>query len=68
MASRILVSDYVRNLVEREQTRRIRENWKRGYSLEQIVSEAVISYLKSEHPRNDFKDDNSVVREMVSDA
>ena len=42
MSSRVLISDKARGALEREQDRRIKEKWKRGYSLEQIASEAII--------------------------
>ena len=63
MSSRVLISDKAREALEREQDRRIKEKWKRGYSLEQIASEAVVWFLSYEHARDTFKDDNSMVKE-----
>ena len=65
MPSRVLVSDQARKLVEVEQERRIREKWKRGCSIEQIASEAIVWYVRY-GPINQFKDknyENSIVRE-----
>ena len=64
MSSRVLISDRAKEMLEKEQERRIHEKWKRGYSLEQIVSEAVVWFLSYEHARDTFKDDNSMVKEM----
>ena len=64
MSARVLVTDRARQMLEREQERRIREGWKRGYSLEQIASEAIVWFLSYEHARDTFKDDNSIVKEV----
>ena len=63
MSSRILISDKARKALEKEQERRIHEKWKRGYSLEQIATEAIIWFLSYEHARDAFKDDNSLLKE-----
>jgi len=63
MSSRVLISDRAKEMLEKEQERRIHEKWKRGYSLEQIASEAIIWFLSYEHARDTFKDDNSVIKE-----
>ena len=63
MSSRVLISDKAREALEREQDRRIKEKWKRGYSLEQIASEAVVWFLNYEHARDTFRNDNSVIKE-----
>ena len=63
MSSRVLISDRAKEMLEKEQERRFREKWKRGYSLEQIASEAIIWFLSYEHARDTFKDDNSVIKE-----
>ena len=63
MSSRVLISDRAKEMLEKEQERRIHEKWKRGYSLEQIASEAVVWFLSYEHARDTFKDDNSVIKE-----
>ena len=64
MSSRVLISDRAKEMLEKEQERRIHEKWKRGYSLEQIASEAIIWFLSYEHARDTFKDDNSMVKEV----
>ena len=64
MSSRVLISDRAKEMLEKEQERRIHEKWKRGYSLEQIASEAVVWFLSYEHARDTFKDNNSMVKEM----
>ena len=64
MSSRVLISDRAKEMLEKEQERRIHEKWKRGYSLEQIASEAIIWFLSYEHARDTFKDDNSVIKEV----
>lgn len=61
MAVKVLITEQARDMLEKEQTRRIRENWKRGYSLEQIASEAIIWFLTVGHAQDAFKDDNSPV-------
>lgn len=63
MSSRVLISDRAKEMLEKEQERRFHEKWKRGYSLEQIASEAVVWFLSYEHARDTFKDDNSVIKE-----
>ena len=63
MSSRVLISDRAKEMLEKEQERRIHEKWKRGYSLEQIASEAVVWFLNYEHARDTFRDDNSVIKE-----
>ena len=65
MSSRVLISDRAKEMLEKEQERRIHEKWKRGYSLEQIASEAVVWFLSYEHARDTFKDDNSMVKEEL---
>ena len=65
MSSRVLISDRAKEMLEKEQERRIHEKWKRGYSLEQIASEAVVWFLSYEHVRDTFKDDNSMVKEEL---
>ena len=63
MSARMLISDKAREMLEREQERRSREKWKRGYSLEQIASEAIIWFLSYDGARDVFKNDNSIVKE-----
>jgi len=66
MSSRVLVTDKARKLLEEEQDRRIKANWKRGYSLEQIATEAVTLFmsLRSDgYKRNRFADSNEPLEE-----
>ena len=64
MASRVLISDKARAMLEKEQERRIDNKWKQGYSLEQIASEAIEWFLSYEHARDALKDDNSIITEV----
>lgn len=64
MSSRVLVSDKARKMLELEQERRILDKWKEGVSLEQIATEAVIWFLSYEGPRDAYKNDNSILREV----
>ena len=63
MSSKVLITDQARSLLEKEQERRINDSWKRGYSLEQIVSEAITNYLICDFPRDAHKDNNGVLKE-----
>ena len=63
MSSRVLVSDKARRMLELEQERRIQNKWRRGYSLEQIATEAIIWFLSYEGARDVFRDDNSILKE-----
>ena len=66
MSSRVLVTDKARKLLEEEQDRRIKANWKRGYSLEQIATEAVTVFMSLQsdgHTRNRFKNSNEPLEE-----
>jgi uncharacterized protein YodC (DUF2158 family) len=63
MSARVLISDQARNLLEKEQERRIQAKWKRGYSLEQIASEAILWYARYGPDHDAFRDDNSIVKE-----
>ena len=63
MSSRVLISDEAREALEREQERRIREKWKRGYSLEQIATEAIVYFTTVSGIRDTFKDDNRIIKE-----
>ena len=65
MSARVLITDKARAMLEKEQERRIDNKWKRGYSLEQIASEAIEWFLTYEHARDTFKDNNSVLREGI---
>jgi hypothetical protein len=63
MSSRVLISDAARHLLEREQERRIQAKWKRGYSLEQIASEAFFWFISNSPYLDSSKDDNAVIKE-----
>lgn len=66
MSSRVLVTDKARKLLEEEQDRRIKANWKRGYSLEQIATEAVTFFMLTQpdgYERNRFADSNEPLEE-----
>lgn len=56
MSKRILVYDYAYRLLEDAKEQRIMDGWKRGASLEQIASEAIIFW--SRHG------DNTVCRDI----
>ena len=68
MSSKVLITDHARSMLEKEQERRINENWKRGYSLEQIASEAIIWFLTYDFPRDAYKDNNDVLVEEEAQA
>lgn len=61
MSSKVLITDHARSMLEKEQERRINENWKRGYSLEQIASEAIVFWF-NQGDADRFKNENSVDR------
>ena len=66
MSSRVLVTDKARKLLEEEQDRRIKANWKRGYSLEQIATEAISFFMMLQpdaYARNRFADSNEPLEE-----
>jgi hypothetical protein len=63
MSVRVLISDKARELLEKEQERRIRAKWKRGYSLEQIASEAILWYASYGPDPDAFRDDNAIIKE-----
>ena len=66
MSSRVLVTDKARLLLEAEQERRIMENWKRGYSLDQIATEAIHFFMLTHEAygfRDRFKDSNEPLKE-----
>ena len=66
MSSRVLVTEKARVLLEAEQERRIKANWKRGYSLEQIATEAVTVFMSLQsdgYTRNRFVDSNEPLEE-----
>jgi len=66
MLSRVWVTDKARKLLEEEQDRRIKENWKRGYSLEQIATEAISFFMLLQpdaYERNRFADSNEPLEE-----
>lgn len=61
MSSKVLITEHARSMLEKEQERRINENWKRGYSLEQIASEAIVFWF-NQGDADRFKNENSVDR------
>jgi hypothetical protein len=66
MSSRVLVTDKARIMLEEEQDRRIKEGWKRGYSLEQIATEAINFFFLTHESygyRDHFKDSNEPLEE-----
>ena len=66
MSSWLLVTDKARLLLEAERGRRIMENWKRGYSLEQIATEAIHFFVLTHEAygfRDRFKDSNEPMNE-----
>ena len=66
MSSRVLVTEKARVLLEAEQERRIKANWKRGYSLEQIATEAIHFFMLAHEAygfRDRYKDSNEPLEE-----
>ena len=62
MTSRVLISNKARDLLEKEQEKRIRAKWKRRTSLKEIVSEAISMFAGLGSDPDTFKDDNSIIK------
>ena len=57
MSKKILIFDEVYRMLEEEKEQRLEDGWKRGASLEQIASEAIIFWC-SQGDASRFKDVN----------
>ena len=61
MSKRIVIFDEAYRLLKEAQGQRIEDGWKRGYSLEQIASEAIV-FWSNQGDADRFKNENSVDR------
>ena len=61
MAKKVMVFDEVYRMLKEVKEQRIEDGWKRGYSLEQIASEAIIFWC-NQGDADRFKNENSVNR------
>lgn len=57
MSKRVLVYDEVLDMLEEAKNQRVEDGWKRGTSLEQIASEAII-FWSSQGNNEKFRDVN----------
>ena len=57
MAKKVMVFDEVYRMLKEVKEQRIEDGWKRGYSLEQIASEAIIFWSR--------QGDNTVCRDVT---
>ena len=60
MATSVLISNKARELLEKEQERRIRAKWKRRTSLEEIASEAIFMFVGLDSA---LSHDNSITKQ-----
>jgi len=63
MRKKIVITKHAWDLLEKEQIRRIKENWKNNISIEQIAVEAIEFFLSYYFPRNALKNNNGLVKE-----
>ena len=63
MSSRVLISDQARDLLEKEQERRIQAKWKRRCSLGEIASEAILMFAGLGSGLDAFNDNDSITKE-----
>ena len=61
MSKRIVIFDEAYRLLKEAQGQRIEDGWKRGCSLEQIASEAIVFWF-NQGDADRFKNENSVDR------
>jgi hypothetical protein len=65
MSARVLISDHAKDLLEKEQERRIKARWKRRCSLGEIASEAILMFAGLGSGLDAVNDSDSTTKEAT---